>query len=188
MPWNELANPPVGNPTKSILVDDLIKRVTKKEVRKQGKRSQALKRYTDQEYKFAINKIDSYGDDEVRLFVSSIFRLQMATIGRIDDASKLLSENLKENQKHSRYSILCKLCSSKIVNSIKIYIYFKWRQYLYPWEGPYCPLVYYLKLCQKMQMMSGMRLIRYCLELRTLLIVSRSQFPHDLSILLVRDI
>ena len=46
MSWNELANPPVGNPTKSILVDDLIKRVKKKEVRKQDKPSQARKPFT----------------------------------------------------------------------------------------------------------------------------------------------
>ena len=31
-------------------------------------------------------------------------------------------------------------------NSIQKKIYFKWKQYRYPWEGPYCPLVYYLKL------------------------------------------
>ena len=33
----------------------------------------------------------------------------MAMIGKIDDASKLLSQNLKENQKHSSYSILFRL-------------------------------------------------------------------------------
>ena len=60
--------------------------------------------------------MDSYGDDQVRLFVSTIFRLQMAMIGRIDDTAKLLSENLKENQQHPRYSILCQLCWSKNVN------------------------------------------------------------------------
>mmetsp|Transcript_6292 Transcript_6292/g.8304 ORF Transcript_6292/g.8304 Transcript_6292/m.8304 type:complete len:82 (-) Transcript_6292:143-388(-) len=37
----------------------------------------------------------------------------MAMIGKVDDASKLLSQNLKENQKHSSYSILFKLCRSK---------------------------------------------------------------------------
>ena len=118
MPWNELANPPIGNPTKSIPVNELIKRVKKKEVRKQGKESQARKPFTEEEYEFVIRKMDTYdgGDNEVRLLVSSIFRLQMALIGRIDDASKLLSENLKANQQHPMYSILCKLCWSKNVN------------------------------------------------------------------------
>ena len=40
----------------------------------------------------------------------------MAMIGRIDDTSKLLYENLKGSKQHSRYSVLCKLCWSKIVN------------------------------------------------------------------------
>jgi len=40
----------------------------------------------------------------------------MAMIGRIDDTSKLLSENVKENQQHSSYSILCKIFWSKNVN------------------------------------------------------------------------
>jgi hypothetical protein len=39
MSWNVLSN--VGNPTKSIEVNDLIKAVKKKEVRKQGKASTA---------------------------------------------------------------------------------------------------------------------------------------------------
>ena len=34
MNWNELADPPVGNPTKSIPVNDIIVRVKKKEVQK----------------------------------------------------------------------------------------------------------------------------------------------------------
>jgi len=59
--------------------------------------------------------MNSYGDDQVRLFVSSIFRLHMAMIGRIDDTSKLLYEDLKGSKQHSSYSVLCKLWS-KIVN------------------------------------------------------------------------
>ena len=37
MSWNALANPPVGNPTKSIAVNNIIKLVKKKEVRRQGR-------------------------------------------------------------------------------------------------------------------------------------------------------
>ena len=39
--WNEQAHPPVGNPTKSILVNDLIMLVRKKEVHGQGWMSNA---------------------------------------------------------------------------------------------------------------------------------------------------
>ena len=34
MSWNVLANPPVGNPTKSVVVNNLIMIVNKKEVRR----------------------------------------------------------------------------------------------------------------------------------------------------------
>ena len=53
---------------------------------------------------------------ELKLFVSSIFRLQMMTITIINDSSKLLADNMKENQQHSRYSIISRLCWSKNVN------------------------------------------------------------------------
>ena len=37
MHWNELENIPVDNPTKSVPVNDLIKRLKNKEVQKHGK-------------------------------------------------------------------------------------------------------------------------------------------------------
>ena len=58
MHLNELANPPVGNPTKSIVVNDLVKIVKKKKVQKQVKLSQAWKPINEQDYKAAIQKLD----------------------------------------------------------------------------------------------------------------------------------
>jgi len=54
MPWNALANRPVGNPTKSIAANNLMKIVEKKEVRRQGKPSQARKPFTEDEYEFVM--------------------------------------------------------------------------------------------------------------------------------------
>ena len=80
--WNALANSSVGNPTKSIAANSLMKIVKKKVVRRQGKP------YKRERYMNMLCKTDSYGDDQVSFFVSSIFRLQMAMIGRIDNTSK----------------------------------------------------------------------------------------------------
>ena len=91
MHWNELANNPFDNPTKSTPVNDLIKSLKKKGVRKQGKPLQAQKPFTEQVYEAAIQKMDRH-------------------------SSKLLSENLKENKQHSRYSILSRIFWSKIFN------------------------------------------------------------------------
>jgi len=55
--------------------------------------------------------MDKYGEEQVSFFIYR--QASMAMIGRIGDTSKLLSQNLKENQKHSSYSIICKLCRSK---------------------------------------------------------------------------
>ena len=54
MSWNALANPPVGNPIKSIAANNLMKIVEKKEVRRQGKPSQARKPFTKDEYEFVM--------------------------------------------------------------------------------------------------------------------------------------
>lgn len=113
MHWNALANPPVGNPTKSIPVNELIKRVKKKEVRKEGKPSQARKPFLEPEFEEAIRKMKNHGDPEVRLFVSTIFVFQFNMIARIDDASEMKHEDIKRSHDHSEYSILARLCWSK---------------------------------------------------------------------------
>ena len=110
MSWNVL----VGNLTKYIVMNKFIMIVKKKEVKRQGKRSQFRKPFTEDEYEFAIRKMDSYGEEQVRYFFIYL-QASMSMIGKIDDTSKLLSENLKENQKHLSYSTLCKLCRSKYV-------------------------------------------------------------------------
>ena len=95
MLWNELENPPVGNSTKSIPINDLIKKMKNKEAWKQGKPSQAWKPFTEQDYEAATPKMDRHENVEIRLFCVINFRLQMTMLARIDDSSKLLSENLK---------------------------------------------------------------------------------------------
>ena len=54
MSWNALANSPVGNPTKSIVANNFMKIVEKKEVKRQGKPSQARKPFTEDIYEFAM--------------------------------------------------------------------------------------------------------------------------------------
>ena len=66
--------------------------VKKKEVRRQGKRSQVRKPFTEDEYEFATRKMDSYGEEQVRHFFIYL-QASISMIGRIDDTSKLLSEN-----------------------------------------------------------------------------------------------
>jgi len=54
MSWNALATPWAGNPFKSIAANNLMKIVEKKEVRRQGKSSQARKPFTEDKYEFVM--------------------------------------------------------------------------------------------------------------------------------------
>ena len=58
MHCNEIANPPVANPTKSIPVNVLIEIFKKKELQKEGKPLQARNPFTEEEYKAATPKMD----------------------------------------------------------------------------------------------------------------------------------
>ena len=103
MSWNVLAVSPVGNPAKSIVVNNLIMIVKKKEVRRQGKRPQAWKPFTEDEYEFAIRKMDSYGEEQVRFFVY-IFRLQCPWLEEL-----MIRQNFSLKRKSKAFELLYSL-------------------------------------------------------------------------------
>ena len=103
MSWNVLAVFPVGNPAKSIVVNNLIMIVKKKEVRRQGKRPQAWKPFTEDEYEFAIRKMDSYGEEQVRFFVY-IFRLQCPWLEEL-----MIRQNFSLKRKSKAFELLYSL-------------------------------------------------------------------------------
>ena len=117
MQWNEMASPPVGNPTKSAAVNDLIALVKKKEVRKQGKKSQARKQFEQPEFEKIIDLLEENLDEESRCFSSAVYRFQVSMIGRIDDCSKFSCDNLSSNFQHEEYSLLARLSWSKNVRT-----------------------------------------------------------------------
>ena len=55
MPWNSQTNS--GNPTRSTQVNDLIKRIKKKEVRKEGKRSSARRAMNIEEFGALVERL-----------------------------------------------------------------------------------------------------------------------------------
>ena len=56
-PWNVCRQE--GNPTRSVVVNNLIKLVKKKEVRKQGKKSQARSPFTKKEYEYLMALLEA---------------------------------------------------------------------------------------------------------------------------------
>ena len=79
-----------GNPTKSIAVNSLIKKVQKMEVRKQCKASQVTRALTIDEIKFVMQRLRKGSDMTKKLAVPALFAFQFNMIGRIDDTCRLI--------------------------------------------------------------------------------------------------
>ena len=85
-----------GNPTKSAMVNNLIKNVKKFEVRQQGALSNVVRPVEFDEFINILSIIRmEKGIEKYRL--CSLLTLQWAMIGRIDDIMKLKFINLSSN-------------------------------------------------------------------------------------------
>jgi hypothetical protein len=92
MQWNVISN--VGNPTKSIEVNDLVKAVKKKEVRKLGKASSARRPLQHDEFQDVPAFPKGHDDPMKRFALPGFFIFRCNLIARIDDTSKFKFENL----------------------------------------------------------------------------------------------
>ena len=114
MAWNALAG--VGNPTKSIEVNELIKAIKKMEVRKQGKTSTARRAITHFEFLRMLSFLKADGQDDMRRYgLPGLFVLQYNLIARIDDTCQFLISNLTESDDFD-FVLRSKLNWSKNVN------------------------------------------------------------------------
>ena len=101
IPWNSTSRE--GNPTKSIEVNDLIKRVKKKEVRKQGVAPQSRRSMTEREFRLLHSILQKYsGDNDIiwRFGVPALVNYQFHLIARIDNATQILLDPV---QVHSQF-------------------------------------------------------------------------------------
>jgi hypothetical protein len=95
-PWNSITM--FGNPTRSAEVNNLIKMVKKKEVRRrQGKSSQARRALEPEEFEQLIDLIEENPHESKRYLMSALNRFQSHMIARIDDTTKFYVEDLKAN-------------------------------------------------------------------------------------------
>ena len=109
MPWNEIAS--VGNPTRCTEINDLVKYIKKKEVRKQGVKSQARRALTHDEFKntselLKQSKRTSEGSSTDPIWnygVPASMCVQFQMISRIDDTMMIKMENLRKSQHFSFY-------------------------------------------------------------------------------------
>ena len=103
MVWNEISN--VGNPTRSTLLNDHIKQVKKKEVRKQGVPSRARRPMTHEEFKGVHNTLREHDRNREREAMNPVWNFgcvafmnfQFHMIARVDDSMQFKMENLRKS-------------------------------------------------------------------------------------------
>ncbi len=86
-----------GNPTRSIEVNSLIKRVKKKEVRKQGVLSQAKRPLTEEEFRRMQHILQNHNKSNMiwRYGLYALTNFQFHLLARIDDTTQVLVENIR---------------------------------------------------------------------------------------------
>ena len=103
-----------GNPTRSTLVNELIKMMKKKEVRKQGKPSQARRACEIDEFRQLVKGLQNSNKKNLRYVVSCMAKFQFSCIARLDDTARLEKQNLTANTQFP-FTLHFRLCWSKNV-------------------------------------------------------------------------
>ena len=110
--WNEISQ--VGNPTRSVEVNNLIKRVKKKEVRKQGKKSSARRPLEPAEFVSTLSILNESRDLKKKYMVPTALRFQFHMVARLDDICRFEEVDLKPNPQFP-FTLYAKMCWSKNV-------------------------------------------------------------------------
>ena len=113
MVWNELSNQ--GNPTRSTEINDLIKRVKKKEVRRQGRASQARRSMESREYNHTVTVLHNKENIICRYGIPALMAFQFSMISRVDCAAQFFVQNLKGHNQFPNQALRAKLSWSKNV-------------------------------------------------------------------------
>ena len=90
-----------GNPTMSVAVNQLIKRIKKQEVRKQGKKSNAKRDMKRPEFRKSLRLLEGFDDHQRKHRIPCMKKLQFHIIGRADDVSNLETNDLRQHDKFS---------------------------------------------------------------------------------------
>jgi hypothetical protein len=86
--------------------------VKKKEVRRQGKPSQARRALEPEEFEQLMDLIEETPDESKWYLMSALNWFQFHMIARIDDTTKFYVEDLKANTQFD-FALLAKMCWSK---------------------------------------------------------------------------
>ena len=127
-----------GNPTRSIEINNLIKRVKKKEVRKQGVASQTRRAITEEEFRKLHTVFRAATNSMLwRFGMSAMINFQFHVIARIDDTTQVLIEHIRVHDSFA-HCLKTKLNWSKNVADERDA---PWQMVLGSVDTTYCVLV-----------------------------------------------
>ena len=112
MGWN--VETKSGNPTKSIEVNQLVKKVQKMEVRKQGKVSQAKRPLTIDGFKFTLKQLRKTDDCIKKFALTAFCAFQFHLIARIDGTCQFHLNELRAHRQFE-FALVSRMCWSKNV-------------------------------------------------------------------------
>lgn len=111
MQWNSISN--IGNLTRSMYVNDAIKRVKKTEVQKQGKQLQAHCSCTKNEFINTQKLLREQGECvKSKYGIRSLNNFQYHMISCVDNCTQFFIDNI-ERHPHFQFALKAKLCWSK---------------------------------------------------------------------------
>jgi Transcriptional activator of glycolytic enzymes len=111
--WNEITK--IGNPTKSVAVNNVVQLIKKKELRGLGLDPQARRELEPGEFEMTLRKLNTYKRSIVKQFmIPAVIKFQFAMIARIDDTCHFLEKDLKRHPKFP-FALCAKLRWSKNV-------------------------------------------------------------------------
>jgi hypothetical protein len=115
-PWNEAAQ--MGNPTRSKEINDLIKRVKKKEVRNKGATSRARRPITETELiqVQTLLRVKPEHGSVTKYGIPGFVNFQIHMLSRIDCASQWVKMNFEPHDEYPHFAAKARLPWAKNVN------------------------------------------------------------------------
>jgi len=113
MQWNEISR--VGNPTKCVPLNELIKYMIGMETARLGRPSQARRALKRQEWEQVMEIVEQIDNKEIALWLSCFLAVQFSMIARVDDTAKWRSPDLKTFEDREDYGVCIRLPWSKNV-------------------------------------------------------------------------
>ena len=111
--WNVESE--TGNPTMSVAVNALIKRIKKDEVRKRGKPSNAKRDLKRPEYRKTLRLLEAHPDSNRKFRIPCMMKMQFHIIGRADDISNQETVDIRQHDKFKAFALQTKVSWSKNV-------------------------------------------------------------------------